>query len=455
MGDRGIKITRDSGANLKILRSLEKKGLIEIHDVLLENRTGRVSQKILPVAVWGQTKYGECVWASDDCKYDRIREIIGKNNIGDAIKLEAHIRNRFKYFITEDNDFLNRRSTLYREFKVNILTPVELSEILNSDNCFQSRIGFNDNIVPVLEIVCFDYNFGQYENHQVVPVGYEDFNVIVTTEKGKYFLKFFATFRDDSECQKYVDLMLKVIEVGVRHPKLYKSSQWYLYQKTFGSAKVRLCAMEFIDGQSLYDTNAKVSQDEARFLVHQAALINQLQIAPRKIYDSWAIVNFLKEYQEKKQFLDPADDQLIAPLTKQFEKLELAKLPHCLVHGDIIKTNVMKNRAGELYIIDFSVSNFYPRIQELAVLFCNILFDEDQPQDFPAFYTSALQEYQRSIKLTDAELKALPLFVHVAHAMHALCATYEKKAKGNTSPENEYWIKMGQRGLHGLKDWQP
>lgn len=320
---------------------------------------------------------------------------------------------------------------------------------------FQKRIEVGGDITPVLRPVCLDYDFGQYQKHQVVPVGYEDFNVIVTTEKGKYFLKFFATFRNDSECRKYVDLMLKVIEVGVRHPKLHKSSQGYLYQKSFGSAKVRSCAMEFIDGQSLYDTNAKVSQDEARFLVHQAALINQLQIAPRKIYDSWATVNFLKEYQEKKQFLDSEDDQLIAPLVKQFGRLEIAKLPHCLVHGDIIKTNVMKNKAGEMYIIDFSVSNFYPRIQELAVLLCNILFDEDNPQTFPGVYSSALREYQRYIKLTDAELTALPLFVHVAHAMHVLCATYEKKEKGNDSPENEYWIKMGQRGLRGLKDWRP
>ncbi len=320
---------------------------------------------------------------------------------------------------------------------------------------FQTRLGFSDDIVPVLKTVCLDYKFGDYVSHKVVPVGYEDFNVVLTTAKGKYFLKLFATFRDDGECQKYVDLMLMMIEAGVKHPKLYKSSQGYFYQMSYGGRKVRLCAMEFIDGQSLYDTNSKTTPDEARSLVQQAALINKRQITPRDIYDLWAIANFLKEYREKKQYLEFEDAELIKPLAVQFAKLELKKLPHSLVHGDIIKTNVIRTTSGELYIIDFSVANYYPRIQELAVLFCNILFDEDRPQTFLAHYESALEEYQKSIKLTSDEWKALPLFVHVAHAMHALGATYEKKVKGNKSPENEYWIKIGQRGLRELKNWKP
>jgi Ser/Thr protein kinase RdoA (MazF antagonist) len=127
--------------------------------------------------------------------------------------------------------------------------------------------------------------------------------------------------------------------------------------------------------------------------------------------------------------------------------LPIKQLPHRLVHGDIIKTNVMKDKTGKIYIIDFSVANFYPRIQELAVLLCNIFFDENHPDTFMDNYKLALDEYQKGIPLTPLEISSLPLYVKVAHAMHVLCATYEKEAKGNDSAENRYWLELGRKGL--------
>ncbi|MFC1721450.1 phosphotransferase [Patescibacteria group bacterium] len=318
---------------------------------------------------------------------------------------------------------------------------------------FQDRIGTEKNITPLLEGVCSDYGFGNYDDHEVVPVGYEDFNVIVSTGSSKYFLKLFATFRDDSACQAYVDIMYKAVEVGVHHPKLYKNPEGYLYKKKLGDTELRLCAMEYIDGKSLYDTNSKVTEEEARFLVRQAALINRMQIEPRNVDDSWAIVHFLEEYKKNAKYLAPDDNVLIKPLAEKFQKLDVGKLPHCLVHGDIIKTNVMKDTSGDLRIIDFSVADLYPRIQELAVLLCNILFDEGNPESFSESYRIAIDEYQKHIKLSTEELKAIPLFVKVAHAMHVICATKEKETKGNDSKENRYWISLGQKGLSATKNW--
>lgn len=47
------RVTRDSGANVKLLKHLERAGCITIYDVMLENgRDNRkVKDKVLPVAV--------------------------------------------------------------------------------------------------------------------------------------------------------------------------------------------------------------------------------------------------------------------------------------------------------------------------------------------------------------------------------------------------------------------
>lgn len=123
-----VTVTRDSGANVKILRKLEKDGFIKIFDVKIENgrENKKVPEKVLPVGVWGHARWGEAVYAGDDCKYEDIRKIIGHNHVKDAMQLEAHIRSSHDYFVTEDTDFLKVREELERKFGVKIITPTEL-----------------------------------------------------------------------------------------------------------------------------------------------------------------------------------------------------------------------------------------------------------------------------------------------------------------------------------------
>jgi len=132
-GWRKAKITRDANANVKILKSLEKKGLLEIYDVMLENgrENKKIRNKILPVGVCNHSRCGECVVGSDeDNIFEDICKILGKNKIEDAMHLEAHIRNKHDYFITEDKDFLQKKEILKARFAIEILTPIELQKKL-------------------------------------------------------------------------------------------------------------------------------------------------------------------------------------------------------------------------------------------------------------------------------------------------------------------------------------
>ena len=133
-------------------------------------------------------------------------------------------------------------------------------------------------------------------------------------------------------------------------------------------------------------------------------------------------------------------------LVIEFHKLNIKSLPHCFVHGDIIATNVMRSNEGSLYIIDFAVANWYPRIQELAILLCDLLFVPEK-NTFLKNYELALTEYQKIIKLEKKELQSLPTYIKFAHAMHIIPSTREKVFENNTSAENEFWLRSGQEGL--------
>lgn len=313
---------------------------------------------------------------------------------------------------------------------------------------FFQRISYKGKIDDISLIICKDFQIGGFISNKLVPIGYEDFNFILETTKGRYFVKIFSNFRTDDSCRRYVKVMLKAIKAGVSFPKLFKSKQNYFYTTTVNDVNLRICVMEYIDGKSYYSLKQKPNIDEIKNLTHQAALINSIKIKPKFVYDEWAIVNFLKEFQKKGKHLSQRDLKVIKPLVKKFKDIDIKKLPHCFVHGDIIVTNVMKDKNGKIWIIDFAVSNYYPRIQELAVLACNMLFDEKDKLKNENNFRIALEEYQKIITLTSRELEVFPVYVKLAHAMHILSANYEKLVEKNDSEENEYWLNQGRAGLH-------
>ena len=43
--------------------------------------------------------------------------------------------------------------------------------------------------------------------YDVIEIGYEDFNYILTTKLGKYVVKIFNTDRDDNSCERLIKIL--------------------------------------------------------------------------------------------------------------------------------------------------------------------------------------------------------------------------------------------------------
>lgn len=315
------------------------------------------------------------------------------------------------------------------------------------ESAFKQRIGLKGDLKEVSKIVCREFSLRDFLDCKIIPVGYEDFNFSLETKKGKFFVKIYSNKRTLDDCKRNVDVIVKSLGAGVSVPKLYKSRQGFLHILEIDQSTLRICVMDFIDGKDFFSSKTEITRKDIFSLAHQASLINSIEFKPPKIYDSWAITNFSQEFKKKSKYLEKEDSDIIHPLVENFKNFKIKTLPHSFVHGDIIRTNVIKDKNSGIWIVDFSVSNYYPRIQELAVLACDILFNKDNKEESEQNLKAALEEYQKTIKLTPMEVKSLPVCINLAHAMHVLCATYEKKVSHNNSKENEYFLSIGKAGL--------
>ena len=311
---------------------------------------------------------------------------------------------------------------------------------------FNKRIGLNTDLKNISLEICKRYDLGDFISNELIEIGYEDYNYYLTTSKDKYCVKIFSKTRTSEDVNNYLERIRAVANSHINSPKPLLINGDINLSLEYQQNNYEICVFEFIDGKNFFQLQESPSIDTIKELAKQTAMINNLDIKPNFIYDSWAIINFEKEYNRKREFVSPKYKQQFDTLLEELRKIDFNCLPKAFVHGDIISTNVMIDKDSKIWIIDFAVSNYLPRIIDLAVISCNICLDKNSKERTYENIFLLLNEYNKYNKLSEYELKTFGTFYKIANAMHILQTQYIIKTDGD-SEENQYWLNEGIVGM--------
>ena len=168
---------------------------------------------------------------------------------------------------------------------------------------FKDRINLNTDLSRISRLICNEYEVGEYISDTIITVGYEDFNYILETTTGKYCVKIFHKERTDKDCKNYIDRIELALSTDINTPKLYKTNNESECMIEVDGVKYRLCLFDYINGNSFFDLGIIPNEDEIKEIIRQMANIHKQQLNSAFIYDKWAIVNFIEEFEDKKQYL--------------------------------------------------------------------------------------------------------------------------------------------------------
>ena len=311
---------------------------------------------------------------------------------------------------------------------------------------FYDRINLNTNLENISKEICKKYNLDDYISDELILVGYEDFNYILNTTKGKYCVKIFNKKRTNKDVNNYIDRIELASTLNINTPKVYRIKNNCLQIIDINNNQYRLCVFEYVNGKSFYDLNEIPTEKEIKEIIKQMVYIHNAKLDSEYIYDKWTITNSIKEYKDKKNYLDKKYIDIFNKLTNRLEKVDFNKLVYSFVHGDIISSNVMKDKNNKLWIIDFAVSNYLPRIVDLAVTSCNLCLNPNSKVKTIESTKMILEEYQKYIKLNEYELETFPLFYDLANAMGILQISYLNSI-GEASDEDKFWLEESEKGL--------
>ena len=314
-------------------------------------------------------------------------------------------------------------------------------------NEFEKRINLNFPLEILSQEVCKQYNLGDFVDNQLIKIGYEDYNYILTTSKGKFVVKVFSNLRTDKDCQNLADRGSIPHKHVFSCPKIYGTTQSNLLITTVNGVKFRLLVMDYINGKDFFTLDELPSEEELKVIAQETAKLNLIDYRPEFIYDKWAIVNFEKEYLKNKKYLSGKYKTLIEQVYNEFKTIDFSRLKYGFVHGDIIETNILRDSKNKLWFIDFSVSNYLPRIVDLAVPICDLCLDLDNIEISKQRTQTFLAEYEKVYPLTNYEIEALKIFLKCHQAITIIQTTKEKVEDKNLSEENLKFLNKAKKGL--------
>lgn len=309
------------------------------------------------------------------------------------------------------------------------------------------RLNYSGDLSLVVDRLCDAYGVGKPTSFSIIEVGYEDCNVTIQTAGGKYVAKIFSKVRSQDDIVRYGAIIEKAVEAGVNHTPLIKTADGEIVYSDSRANGISMILMKFIEGKTFFDIDRAPDAEERQAVIEQAVKINKINYHPSYYFDSWAIPHIKEIFERVKQFIQPDDLKLVEQVIKLYEEVPVETLPHCFVHGDFTKSNVLKGDDGKIYILDFSVANWYPRIEELAVITANLLHDESNPMSLRDKAELVWDQYNKLSPLTAGERTYLYPYALAGVAMEFMGSHQEKYIKLNATAETEYWISLGRNGL--------
>lgn len=312
---------------------------------------------------------------------------------------------------------------------------------------FYDRINLKNNLSFLSKKICVKYDLGEYISDKLILVGYEDFNYILKTDKGKYCIKIFNKERNKEDIKKYLDRILLASTLNINTPKIYKTNNNILCEINLNNITYRLCVFEYIDGKSFHDLKKFPSTEEFKNIIYQMVQIHKQSNKIDFIYDNWTITNIVEEYERKVKYLNYKYNRIIKKLVEKFKTINFSLLPKCYIHGDIISSNIIKDKNGKLWIIDFGVANYLPRIVDIVVMACNLCLNPLNKRKTRKNIKLLLSEYQKYNKLTDYEIECLPLFYELVNAIGILQLSYLTKIRED-SKEDKIGLSEYKNGLN-------
>lgn len=314
-----------------------------------------------------------------------------------------------------------------------------------------SRTALGTKFDEFLEEVKKNYGFKDIYSYAPILEGYENANIKLNTDQGAFVIKIFSKDVSDEEAEGDIKVITEARKNKIPLTKLRESNDGFLARSKQQNATVKYMMMDFFEGQNF--ENQTVCNADITQVTDFIARLNLFTFPVKYTYDSWGNKNLIEEYEKNKEKVSHEAFDAIAPVMENLSKIDFSGFSRSIIHGDMQRKHILKNKKGEYCILDLGCMRNDARVYDLSIHFAWYCLCYDTWERRDEVVKNVLETYQKIIPLTQSEINSLPVLTQAAYAAYYLKTTLLIQ-EGDNYQETLDWHNAAKEMLKRCKDWK-
>lgn len=303
-----------------------------------------------------------------------------------------------------------------------------------------SRIGRKIDFKKLSIEICNVYDIGKYFEHKLIEnVGIDDLSYILCTDKSKFLVKIINHNKTITEINQFIKKNDIIAKNKIQAPRIILNKGNHIYSTEINGLYINCCIIEYIEGNDLYTKGERISKDDIDKLIDIIIPMHKIQDKLKIDYDEYCFMKINEVYKKTSRKIPKKLKNEVKNFLEEYKKVDFKELPICFVHGDLISSNIMKDKNGKLWLIDFFESGTGIRMLDIVKILNGVLFlyyDKENSKECEKYF---LNKYQNYCKLTEYELKVLPTLRKADSYVGLMLGEYNLLMEEKR--ETKFWLK--------------
>lgn len=310
------------------------------------------------------------------------------------------------------------------------------------------RVELTQPLSRALRDIAERYELGSLLSSRIITQGYDDLNVLLVCERGRYVAKFFNKTKSLSAIKGHVRLQQALARRHAPVPRILTIHGEAIYRTPGREHETLVAVSEYFAGENL--TRQPPQRDDILAVTRFLATLHNLPFQVAHSYDSWGTLNLPQEFARKKAGVSDETARLVAPHAESVARLRFGRARRRIIHGDLQRTHVLKNVSGAYCILDFGCAHIGYPIVDLGVFLALFCLLDTRPADSRAVIHSVLDTYLALAPLPDRHIALLDTLIRATWASYLLSADVLIRG-GDHSRQTRGWYQRALRSLRAFE----
>jgi len=310
-----------------------------------------------------------------------------------------------------------------------------------------SRVDIAQPLAKLLGDMARNYELGRIKRYHLIKQGYDDLNVLLICERGRYVAKFFNKRKDIASVEDQVRVQTALARRHLPVPRLRTRKGAGLFRVAGRSQETFVCISEFFAGENFEAGPPK--REDMLTIARYLAMLHRLPFAITPTYDTWGTLNLPDEFTRKQALVSEEIRGLVAPLADAIADMKFGRARRRIIHGDLQRKHVLKDGDGRYCILDFGCMDYNYPIVDLGIFLALFCVEGNSPSQAQNIIADVLDAYTSCAPLPSGHIALLGTLIRATWASYLLTADYLMRG-GDRTRQTRQWRRFALTSLRAF-----